>query len=79
MSDPLDYHRGRARAELSRGVEAASEAAAAAHLRLAALHLRRLAELARAGQVAGTVASPSLTAALLYARSPCHQTETGNP
>lgn len=40
--DDRDYHRERARSELEWADRAAKDAAAAAHLRLSALHMERL-------------------------------------
>lgn len=47
--DERDHHRDRVRAELDLAYRAHSRAAADAHLRLSALHMRRLAELDSAG------------------------------
>ena len=77
VPDDLAYHRARVRDELNLAMDAAGEAAAAAHLRLSALHLRRIAALARAGRAASGVGSPAIAAALLYAGR-CHRTETAD-
>jgi hypothetical protein len=54
-----DYHVERARAEIDRGYRAQSEEAAAAHMKLSALHMER-ARLARAAaeEHAGPRATP---------------------
>jgi hypothetical protein len=48
-SDEHEHHRDRVRAELDLAYRAGSRAAADAHLRLSALHMRRLSELGKAG------------------------------
>jgi hypothetical protein len=40
--DDLEYHRQRARAEMDQAYRASSDAAAAAHMRLSALHMKCL-------------------------------------
>ena len=71
-SDSLDYHRARVRAELDLAMDAPDERAAGAHLRLSALHMRRVDDLNRSGGVA----PPAIAAALLYAGRQDRETKT---
>ena len=75
LDDDLAYHRARVRDELNLAMDAPGKAASAAHLRLSALHLRRISELVRTGRVAPNVGSPALAVALVYVGR-CHQDET---
>lgn len=62
-----EYHKTRATQELDRAYDAANMAAAEAHLRLSALHLRRLDDLRREELRESGIGSAAVLAASIYA------------